>query len=166
MTQATTIWQGATAGGTEFEIVQPINDLRRGFEVRCAALKGGAAGLLPNNINVAARTIDVYGAQFQLRQGDAEQILAAMDAATEPDLRSQREQLAARIAGLRDDIAARKARAWERGDERNGVVPDATLAAQVATARQALADFDVAHPEVLAQIEQERAAATQRAMWN
>ena len=161
-TQATTIWQGSTAKGTEFSI-----SVEHGrFDLRCAALTGGVAGLLPCNINPQARTINVYGAELQLQPGDGEAIRVAMDAATEPDLRSQREQLTGRIGGLRDEIAARKARAWEHGDERGGVVADAKLVARLTEAEQALAEFDATYPAVLAEIKQERAAATQRAMWH
>ena len=162
MATQTTIWQGTTPGGTEFE----ITIAQDGFALRCAALAGGSAGLLPCNINCEARTIQCYRVQFQLPAGAAEEILAAMDAATEPDLAGERRQLAARIGGLRDQIAHRTELAWERGDERGGVLPDPTLAAQLAEAEQALAAFDAAHPEVLAEIKQERAAAVERAMWN
>lgn len=80
-------------------------------------------------------------------------------------LRVERETLAARLAGAREDARNRAHRAWERGDEAAGVAP-VEAAPAVEEARAALAAFDAAHPEVAAARQAEREEAAQRATWN
>jgi hypothetical protein len=76
-------------------------------------------------------------------------------------LKSRRRALAEDLAGLREEDRHRREAAWEREDEAGAFRTSPKLAVQIAAAETALADFDAAHPEVLASIEAAEAAAVE-----
>jgi len=91
----------------------------------------------------------------------AEQIKAAQIAAANrpASLESQREVLVAAVLGAGDQFAATREAAFHNDAGRGwDKVKDAEAA--IATAEKALADFDAAHPEILAglKVEQDQAA--------
>jgi hypothetical protein len=96
-------------------------------------------------------------------------VLAALEALRSPapegpaatDPIAARRDLAETLAGLREEDRARRERAWEREDEAGAFRTSPKLAAQIAAAETALADFDAAHPEVLAAIDAAEAAAVE-----
>lgn len=82
----------------------------------------------------------------------------------EMTLREQRRLLATDVAAYADAGDNHRSRAWERGDERGGVSEN-EWDAKASAARQALRDFDAAHPEIIAAIDAERQRAADEAMW-
>lgn len=89
---------------------------------------------------------------------------AAADATSEPvDLGAQRRQLVADYNALCEAQEDAYNRAHDRGDARAGTIRDA-YEARIDAARQAVIDFDAAHPEVMAQIGIERADGVARAL--
>lgn len=87
---------------------------------------------------------DAEKAELEAEVAAAQEELAA----SPKGLRNEREAMTAKIDGLHEEIAERKERAWERGDEHNGVVDDPALVAKVKAAREELAAWDTQHPEV------------------
>ena len=166
-----TIYSGETPGGAQYRITATH----------------GASGLVlelevPGRLkptytvgNIANGRLQFRGGELQLRPEAIEPLAAAISAAqaahaARPEvqaaaLRQQREDLFLRIVGCRDEIRARKDRAWERGDERRGVVDDPGWASKLAEAEAALAEFDQQHPEVLAEIKAERARRAEEGRW-
>ena len=78
-------------------------------------------------------------------------------------LRQQRNDLACGVAGAVDDLGAHRERCFQQDTGFHGMAP---FEAKIAGAEKALAEFDAAHPEVIAAIKAEQADATARNMWN
>jgi hypothetical protein len=74
-------------------------------------------------------------------------------------LRQQRHNLLCAIRGSVDDWSAHRERCFRQDTGLHGMAPFET---KVAAAEQALAEFDTAHPEVIAAIEAEKAEAGAR----
>lgn len=79
----------------------------------------------------------------------------------------EREGLVARVAAAEGAWHDRRARAWERGDERGTFVGSEAEAAdrKIEEARAALRAFDERHPEVRERLERERSRAAADALW-
>lgn len=82
-------------------------------------------------------------------------------AAAPPSLEEQRADLVAELQGAQDAKDAAQERAYN-SDTGRGWDKVRKLDAEIEAARQALADFDRAYPEVIAAIEAERREATER----
>lgn len=91
-------------------------------------------------------------------------IMAAYRAANPPTLREQRGALVNELRGLQDNQDAD----YERGHESDGSAAHAAARkwdAKIEAARQAVADFDAAHPEVMEEVAAEKAERVQRNRW-
>jgi len=108
-----------------------------------------------------------------LTRAEGEQIRAAAEAARaaweaspagqHAKLVAERRWLADCLAGAREEAAFRADRAWERGDEEAGVDRED---AAVRAARAELLAFDARHPEIVAELQAERAERAERSAWN
>ena len=99
----------------------------------------------------------------------AKAAMAALKAereATPEGLRSRRQYLVETLASILDGEAADRDAAWEREDEARASTTPRKVRQDVAAARQAIRDFDVAHPEVLESIRRDERAAVERHMWD
>jgi len=162
---AKTIFSSETRSGTKYEV--GIRDNCYTMHIAKLDFDGTFT-----SINQTRKSIMASGGgqnvEVQLRSADIEPLQNAMrEARTQQprDPRDERRDLGNRIAGLRDEIAHRQERAWERGDERGGVTPDAELSAKLEEAEGALAEFDAAHPEVLEEIAAEKQRQLERGLW-
>ena len=81
------------------------------------------------------------------------------------NLRSERQSLSLALAGLLDEQHESGRRAIERAGAEGVYREPRDLTPEIDAARAALAEFDAAHPEVIAAEEAEKKAATERAMW-
>lgn len=174
MSEARVIWQGQAESGEQIEISyepgnlyyisvdgdEPICIMPAAVEARL--IRAGRGRKLPL---AAAAAAELSQLMQQLWERPAPRPSAAPAARVEEGLRLQRNMLAARIDGLRDQLASRRDQAWERGDAESAFARDEARESQLAAAEQALRDFDAAHPELLAALEAERRAASERAMW-
>ena len=77
-------------------------------------------------------------------------------------LREQRRSLGAAISSALDETEVARERAFDRDI---GGIPSYD-SPKYRAARQALADFDAAHPEIKAVLEQERQESIKRHMWD
>jgi hypothetical protein len=105
---------------------------------------------------------------------EATTIRAALDAqqaeidkeprVAEQKLRDKRRSLLDAIRGWEDEAESATNRAWSRGEEAEAFcgAKVITARAEAKTARQALADFDAANPQVIATIERERSEDADR----
>lgn len=165
------IIERATPKGTKFAI-----EVRDGAAYAIADMPGAEAiGLSAREIR---RTRKLAGsmqhsiafrvggrlAEIILSADEAEMIAAAIEASprqlTAADLRAHRSSLVA--AAQRDESAGE--REWEREDEQGWARAQAAEATRCEAARKALAEFDAAHPEIVAEIKAARAAAIERAI--
>lgn len=105
---------------------------------------------------------------------EAEILMAAMAeaSANNPEhearrLRDQRERLVREINGIRSDARADIRGAWDyEGDIGAAYRAEAEAEKRASALEAELAEFDAQHPEVLAEIEAERAASAARNQWN
>ena len=105
------------------------------------------------------------GGKVGFTAAEAETLRAAQRAASPPSPAEQRRLLAARPGGLQDERLA----AYERGHASDGSAAHAAAGrwdAEIEAARQALAEFDAAHPEVLAAIRAEKSEIAARHAWD
>lgn len=160
-----TIFSSETRSGTSYEV--GIDNDRYTMHIAKLNFCGTFT-----SINQARKSIIASGSgqdvEAQLQSADIKPLQEAMRQAREQqprDPRKQREMLANSIAGLYAEITHRKEQAWERGDERGGVTPDAELSAKLEEAEEKLAEFDAAHPEVLEEIAAEKQRQIERGLW-
>ena len=78
-------------------------------------------------------------------------------------LREERNTLVCNIQGAEDEMEERRNRSFESGE---GTGKYAQMPRIATEAREALKAFDVEHPEIIAGIEAEKAAAAERNLWN
>ena len=119
--------------------------------------------------NLVVASIGKVGLTEERYQAVREMFSAARrEWANTPDgLRARREALLEKIADARHEMDSTHRRRVEQASA-TGVVPPQTLSRAEIRERNAvaaLAEFDVQHPEIVASIEAERDAATERNMW-
>lgn len=87
---------------------------------------------------------------------------ATTDAAQDETYRNTLEDLRSKLAGLRDDAAAKSARLWEQGREEASIAAKYATEAEEATVRAEIAALKARMPEAAARYQAERAARTER----
>jgi len=82
-------------------------------------------------------------------------------------LADERDTLSCKLAAIIDQAHEEHVRRIERASA-TGVIakPSMDWDAEEAAARKALAEFDAAHPEIIAKIKADKKDATEAAMWN
>ena len=91
--------------------------------------------------------------------------LATLPAERAWRLHAHRDDLVATLRGARDDVRYRRDR-WFESECKRGPLPDYDTDERVTQAQAELRAFDVAHPEVLSEIEAEAARAAKAHMWD
>jgi len=128
----------------------------------------GVVGPPPKPIDGVAHVIACSGKLVGLTATEAEMLGRAIEQARAEDpeskrqaLRSERAMLHARIRGELDEVEAARERAFERDMEQ---IPSYDNP-KVDAAYKALADFDLAHPEIKAELEREAKDSAERNAW-
>lgn len=111
----------------------------------------------------------LLGSTVALHADEVDRLNAAFDAAKETNphtLRSRRESLVHEINRLGDTAHDDHVEAIERASATGRYRQPDDRIAEIAKAQAALAEFDAAHPEIVAEIQREHAESVKRNMWN
>lgn len=144
------------AKGIKRESLSRPDPLRKSIPQAPAATHQARLGR--NMIALTADQAEILAAAF----AEFEAACPAIQAAA---LRSKRQDLALTVAGLLDEQHESGRLAMARAGAEGVYREPRNLTPQIEAARTALAEFDATHPEVIAEEEAEKKAATERAMW-
>lgn len=166
-----TSWMGKRQDGTVYNAVLNGTTIDWTFGDKTATTdappKGAMVDLRAAGLNPATHTAlhTTDGRVMVAPKSMVDAICNDLAAPKPMSLEEQRQSIVDRIIAARGAAHDARVAAWEREDERGGVVRNASDT-NAETAVAELAAFDAAHPEIKAAIDVERADRADRNTWN